>query len=221
MQKFGFDLIFTHAGLARRHGAAVEQGKAPARLLQVAGIGGRLVAARVPDAEARIEKAVRGLPRSDEAREKMVVARRQLWEARSGSARSSLGAQVFEQQCVACHQLKGKGGLVGPQLTGIGNRGAERLCEDILDPNRNVDHAFRQTIVTLKSGDSLAGLFRRDDGAQVILANATGAEMAVARADIAERRESDLSLMPDNFAEAISETDFVNLMAFLLAQRGN
>jgi putative heme-binding domain-containing protein len=117
--------------------------------------------------------------------------------------------------------LKGKGGLVGPQLTGIGNRGAERLCEDILDPNRNVDHAFRQTILTLKSGDSLAGLFRRDDGAQVILANATGAEMAVARADIAERRESDLSLMPDNFAEAISETDFVNLMAFLLAQRGN
>jgi hypothetical protein len=45
--------------------------------------------------------------------------------------------------------------------------------------------------------------------------------MAVARADIAERRESDLSLMPDNFAEAISETDFVNLMAYLLAQRGN
>ncbi len=201
--------------------AAVEQGKAPARLLQVSGIGGRLVAARVPDAEARIGKAVRGLPRSDEAREKLVVARRQLWESRSGSARSSLGAQVFEQQCAACHQLKGKGGLVGPQLTGIGNRGAERLCEDILDPNRNVDHAFRQTILTLKSGDSLAGLFRRDDGAQVILANAVGAEMTVARADIAERRESDLSLMPDNFAEAISETDFVNLMAFLLAQKGN
>lgn len=199
---------------------AAEQGRAPARLLQNTAVRSRLLAARIPEAEARIQNVVQELPPSDEAREKMVVARRQLWEAQAATAKIAEGERVFTQQCAACHQLNGKGGLVGPQLTGIGNRGAERLCEDVLDPNRNVDHAFRQTLVTLKSGDTLAGLFRRDEGAQVILANAVGAEVVVRRADIAERRESDLSLMPDNFAEAIPEQDFLHLMAFLLAQRG-
>lgn len=199
---------------------AAEQGRAPARLLQNTAVRSRLLAARIPDAEARIQKAVQDLPPSDEAREKMIVSRRQLWEAKASTAKVSEGERVFTQQCAACHQLNGKGGLVGPQLTGIGNRGAERLCEDVLDPNRNVDHAFRQTLITLKSGDTLAGLFRRDEGAQVILANAVGAEVVINRADIAERRESDLSLMPDNFSDAIPEPDFLHLMAFLLAQRG-
>ena len=44
------------------------------------------------------------------------------------------GQQVFQTHCVACHQIDGKGGLIGPQLDGIGNRGIARLCEDILDP---------------------------------------------------------------------------------------
>lgn len=199
---------------------AAEQGRAPARLLQDTAVRSRLLAARIPDAEARIQKAVQDLPPSDAAREKMVVSRRQLWEAKASTAKAAEGERVFTQQCAACHQLNGKGGLVGPQLTGIGNRGAERLCEDVLDPNRNVDHAFRQTLVTLKSGETLAGLFRRNEGNQVILANAVGAEVIINRADIAERRESDLSLMPDNFAEAIPEPDFLHLLAFLLAQRG-
>ena len=47
----------------------------------------------------------------------------------------------------------GSGGLVGPQLDGIGNRGLERLVEDVLDPNRNVDRAFRTHLLTLKNGD--------------------------------------------------------------------
>jgi putative heme-binding domain-containing protein len=199
---------------------AAESGRAPARLLLGSGIRTRLVAARIASGEDRIRKVVAALPPADEAREKLVLARRQLWDSKGAGAVVAEGERVYQQQCSACHQLNGKGGLVGPQLTGIGNRGAERLCEDVLDPNRNVDHAFRQTLITLKSGDTVSGLFRRDEGAQVILANALGAEVPVVRAEIAERRESDLSLMPDNFGDAIPEADFVNLLAYLLAQRG-
>ena len=34
---------------------------------------------------------------------------------------------------------------IAPHLDGIGNRGLERLLEDVLDPNRNVDQLFRAT----------------------------------------------------------------------------
>ena len=46
-----------------------------------------------------------------------------------------------------------------------------------------------------------------------------GAEMAVARAEIVRREESELSLMPDNFSEVIPESEFRHLLAYLLAQK--
>lgn len=199
---------------------AIERGEVPARVLQAGPVRDRFRSARVPDWETRIRKATAGLPPADEARDRLVVARRNAWERQAGKARVVEGDRLFQAQCAACHQVEGRGGLVGPQLTGIGNRGVERLCEDVLDPNRNVDHAFRQTVITLRSGDSLSGLFRRDDGAQVILANALGAEVSVARDEIVERRESELSLMPDNFGDSLNEEEFVHLLAYLLAQRG-
>lgn len=200
--------------------SAAERGNVPARLVQVPAIRTRLTNARLPDVEGRMARLTRDLPAADVARDQLISKRREAWNRAGGAARVSEGERLFQAQCAACHQLGGKGGLVGPQLTGIGNRGAERLCEDILDPNRNVDHAFRQTLVTLKSGDTIAGLFRRQEGAQLILATPAGTEVTVASADVAERRESDLSLMPDNFGDALAEGEFVDLLAYLLAQRG-
>lgn len=129
------------------------------------------------------------------------------------------GQRLFEVNCGICHQLDGKGALVGPQLTGIGVRGVERLCEDILDPNRNVDHAFATTTLTLKDGEAVSGLFRREEGELLVLANATGQEFTVPKQDVKERAESPLSPMPDNFGEVLSEPDFNHLLAFLLSKR--
>src|SRR5690606_39930369 len=50
---------------------------------------------------------------------------------------------IFEQNCAACHSVKGRGGMVGPQLDGVGNWGVKALVEKILIPNRNITQAFR------------------------------------------------------------------------------
>ncbi|MFM7101374.1 MAG: c-type cytochrome, partial [Verrucomicrobiota bacterium] len=208
---------------ATREGAdtflqAVEGGLASPRILQTTGARNRLQSANPPGWETRVAKLTRDLPPADEARERLIAARRNAYAL--ADARAAEGQKIYEANCAACHQLDGKGGLVGPQLTGIGNRGAERLCEDILDPNRNVDHAFRQTELTLKDGGTVSGLFRREEGELLVLVNAGGQEMSFRRADVAARRESELSLMPDNFGEAIPADGFPHLLAFLLAQRG-
>jgi putative heme-binding domain-containing protein len=108
---------------------------------------------------------------------------------------------------------------VGPQLDGIGNRGAERLIEDILDPNRNVDSAFRTSTFVLQNGDVESGLFRREDGALIVLANSAGQEFNLNKSDVAERHESGNSLMPSNFGEALAPEQFNDLLAYLLEQR--
>jgi len=111
--------------------------------------------------------------------------------------------------------------LVGPQLDGIGNRGLERLLEDVLDPNRNVDRAFRTHTLALRNGDIFSGLPRREEGELLVLADSTGKEISIPKKDIQDRRESDTSLMPENFGEVIPLLDFNDLMAFLLSKRGS
>jgi len=194
----------------------VEAGRVPASVLRVPEARAKVVASGVSGAAQRVEATTRGLPPADAARDALIASRRKAWDRTGSGADRGAGERLFGQQCAACHQVGGKGGLVGPQLTGIGNRGAERLCEDILDPNRNVDHAFRQTLVTLKSGETVAGLFRREEGAQWVLANAAGTEVTVAASEVATRTESALSLMPDNFGEAMGEAEFVQLLGYLL-----
>ena len=72
-----------------------------------------------------------------------------------------------------------RGPKIGPQLDGIGVRGLDRLLEDVLDPNRNVDQAFRATTLTLKNGQSLTGLVLREEGAVIVLADAQGKEQRI------------------------------------------
>jgi putative heme-binding domain-containing protein len=131
-----------------------------------------------------------------------------------------MGMQAFKKNCIVCHQLDGEGATVGPQLDGIGNRGADRIIEDILDPSRNVDPAFRVTLFTTKDGDTESGLFRREEGQMVIYADTSGKEHSLAKSEVVERRQSALSLMPDNFGQIIKPEDFNNLIAYLLSKNG-
>jgi putative heme-binding domain-containing protein len=190
---------------------------APPGLLLDRTVKDRLLAAKLPNVRERIDKLTHGLSTPNETLQKMVQRRQRKFDA--AKARVSEGAGIFKQQCAVCHQVDGEGGLVGPQLDGIGNRGLERLCEDIIDPNRNVDPAFRSTLLILKDGDVSSGLFRREEGETVILAESTGKEISIPKNQITERRLSETSLMPENFGELLNDDQFNDLLAFLLSRR--
>ena len=126
------------------------------------------------------------------------------------------GEILFKQACQICHQINGTGALVGPQLEGIGNRGMERLLEDILDPNRNVDKAFQTQSVTLENGNVFSGLFRRDEGKLIYLINAAGQEFSIEKTAITRQSVSQKSLMPENFGELLETSQLSDLVTFLL-----
>ncbi len=195
---------------------SVENGKVSARLLQENSVRERLGAKKNPTLKIRLETLVAGLTPLSVEKQKLIDERRaKFFEAEPDA---EFGAKVFTQNCAVCHQLDKEGALVGPQLDGVGNRGADRLIEDILDPNRNVDRAFRTTLVVLKDGDVQSGLFRREEGEMVVLADSTGKETSIPKKEIKERRESESSLMPDNFSDVIAPEDFNNLIAFLISK---
>ena len=180
------------------------------------GVREKLAALKSDSVSTRLEELTRELPPANEAFDKLVSNRRRAYDASRASA--TRGAELFTQHCSVCHQLEGNGAIVGPQLDGIGTRGLERLAEDILDPNRSVDPAFRTTLLVLKDGDVMSGLFRRQEAQLLVLADSAGKELKVPKSDVAERRESSTSLMPDNFGELLPQEQFNDLVEFLLSK---
>jgi len=129
------------------------------------------------------------------------------------------GKTVFTTNCAVCHQIRGAGGLIGPQLDGIGARGAERLSEDILDPNRNVDAHFHLHTLTLKDGSALSGFLKGEAGQVLILADAAGQEQRVSKNDLAKDVTTPMSLMPPVFGQTLDQTAFINLLGYLMNEK--
>jgi putative heme-binding domain-containing protein len=215
-------LILADALASDRAGAEaflklVKTGHASPRLLTFPPLVNRYATLGVPNWQEQIDELTAGLPTDAEARDQLIAERRKSLEQATGSV--SRGAELFAKNCANCHQIAGKGAIVGPQLDGIGQRGRDRILEDVLDPNRNVDIAFRTTTLQLADGRVVSGLVRREEGALLVLVDPQGKEFTVPKDDIEERKQTALSLMPANVGETINPTDFTDLAAFLLEQK--
>jgi putative heme-binding domain-containing protein len=195
----------------------VALGKASARLLQERAVQVKLQESKLPGLNERVAELTRGLPSADQRMLQLISQRKASFAKFKPNAEK--GALLFKNNCANCHQLAREGAKVGPQLDGIGARGLERLLEDVLDPSRNVDQAFRASTLNLADGRNLTGLVLREEGEILILADALGKEVRVAKKDVEERKSSLLSPMPANFADTLKEEEFLQLMAYLLNQR--
>ena len=125
------------------------------------------------------------------------------------------GQQLFTKHCANCHQLRGQGVVVGPQLDGAATRSVERLLEDIVTPDRNVDHAFRTTSFLLDDGRVLSGLVTSESPTEIVLVESTGKPVTVEVASIEQRRDAGRSLMPGNMAEVLSAEELRDLIRFV------
>jgi putative heme-binding domain-containing protein len=208
--------------LSRKEGAGlllelIGAGKASALLLQDRQVLERLGKAGVVGLDERIQTLTAGMPAADKRIQQAILKVAGQFHKAGGAAET--GAELFTKHCAACHRFADRGGLVGPQLEGIGQRGAERLLEDILDPNRNVDEAFRTTTVALADGRVISGLRLREEAADVVFADATGKEVRVSKGEIEETNTSRVSPMPANMLDQVGEGNLPHLLAYLLRQQ--
>ena len=195
----------------------IGSGRASARLLQDKPILDRLTSLPIADRAEKIEELTQGLPAADDRLKQLIVKFSSNFT--NSEATPEMGLAVFKKSCVACHRINDEGGKVGPQLDGVGHRGLERLLEDVLDPNRNVDAAFRASVVAKKDGLVVTGLKLRDEGKTVVLGDHLGKEVRIPLEEIEEVRLSNLSPMPSNFADQLNEADLRALVTYLLQQK--
>lgn len=188
----------------------------PPRILLDRSVNEQLLANLNAAEKSQYNQLTSGMESVLEEREKLIESRLARFVPKPDVEK---GKAVFVNVCSVCHQIEGQGGVVGPQLDGIGNWGRRALTEKVLDPNRTISQAFKTYTLTLKNGEVKSGLFRRTEGELEVYASNDGKEFSVRKDEIQDKKVSQYTLMPDNFGESISEEDFDALIGFLLTQK--
>ena len=117
--------------------------------------------------------------------------------------------------CVRCHKVRGEGGEVGPELTGIGSKKPrEYLLESIVVPNQAIAQGFESVILAKNDGTVVTGVLKSEDDKAVKLMTAEAKLIEVPKADIEERKRGP-SAMPDDLSKKISRSDLRDLVEFL------
>lgn len=130
------------------------------------------------------------------------------------------GRATFVKHCAVCHRLENEGFDVGPTLVASAQRGPESLLQQILDPNREVDARYLAFVVQLVDGRTARGVITSETATSLTVRTADGQTLTIGRDEIEAMRSSTLSLMPENFENDITVQEMVDLIAYLLSQRG-
>lgn len=147
---------------------------------------------------------------------------RRLYEQRALTVAGDVGRgrQLFfdepRTKCVTCHKLEGRGGEVGPDLSAVGGKfGRPHLIESLLEPSRQIVEGFRSSIVVLSDGRVLTGVVKEASPGSFLLVDGEGRRHILRTADVEQRTDSDVSLMPENLMNGLTAEEFTDLVAFL------
>lgn len=145
-------------------------------------------------------------------------------DALSGEADVDAGRRIYHQGrvaiCATCHRHSGRGTIVGPELTFVGQQGSrEAILQSILEPNREVAPQFYPTQVALNDGTIFTGILLRAGGTsgKEYYRDLTGKEQSFGKSDIAGREELKTSLMPGGLVSTLTDGELRDLLAFLMA----
>ncbi len=119
--------------------------------------------------------------------------------------------------CAKCHRVNGKGGVVGPELTGVaGTREARFIIESILEPSKEIASGYEPILITTTQGRYITGVIKREDANAVEVVDSQAEVHRIPRAQIQEKTPQKTSLMPENFREILTVEEFHDLLAFVL-----
>jgi len=148
-------------------------------------------------------------------------------ELKTGNA--DRGKAVFfseKAKCSTCHvvgrneagELLGK--RVGPDLTTIGaSRTSQDLLESIIFPSSTIVRQYEPYTLVTVNGRTYSGLVVRDTADSVVIQQATGEPVTVARNDVDELIPATASIMPKGLDEELSAQQIADLVAWLQSRR--
>jgi alcohol dehydrogenase (cytochrome c) len=148
----------------------------------------------------------------------------------SGDAAAGEALFFGKGTCAACHEVNGRGGIVGPDLSNAGRVSAAVLRQKIVDPNtpsapaagRGGGRGGGAVAVTVKTpdGKEFRGVRKNEDTFSLQMIDTSGQLRLLDKTKVASVTVDTTSLHPVDLAKRLSEAEIANVVAYLGAQQG-
>jgi putative heme-binding domain-containing protein len=131
--------------------------------------------------------------------------------------------------CATCHMFAGKGGRVGPDLTGAGTaRSTEYLVESMRNPSRRLAQGLTEAMkefsveyetvdVVTSDGATYRGTLLNEDSFTIQFVDIRETVHSLDKASLKSWKKSRQSLMPAYDEKTLPEKDLQDLLAFLVS----
>ncbi len=131
------------------------------------------------------------------------------------------GEAVFLSEaakCSVCHTVRGKGGVIGPDLSNLAGRDRTWIYQNIVEPSASIHPDYVTHTVALKDGRIAMGVVRAEGADSLKVGDIEGKQTLLPRAEVEEIRPSATSIMPVGLLAAIGEEQARDLLAYLTAR---
>lgn len=131
------------------------------------------------------------------------------------------GEQIFwgKGNCGSCHMIDGRGGILGPDLSSIGEERTLRQIRDALtQPHSPIPEGYQPVEVVTTDGRRLSGIVKNENNFSLQLLDSHGQLQLFTRDELREVRSKPSSLMPANYDKTLSPEELQDLLAFLSRQ---
>jgi len=140
------------------------------------------------------------------------------------------GERLFNTNCNQCHQVNGRGGRLGPDLSRVGaSRSSAALAHKIRHASSYIMNAYTLnfvadgyqpvTIVT-RDGHRIRGVKKNEDAFSIQIMDTRERIQGYLKADLKEFIDEETSLMPDFGSDRLPDADLSDLVAYLQTLRG-
>ena len=136
---------------------------------------------------------------------------------RYGRSFESGKAAFAAVSCIKCHRFVSGGGASGPDITGVGMRFQPAdLLEAIILPSKVISDQYQNTEIVTRKKEVIVGTIQEENDKELVIRPSPLADTeTVAKADIAIRRPSKISPMPQGLLDVLTEDEIFDLLAYV------
>ena len=131
------------------------------------------------------------------------------------------GERIFRTRCANCHQVNGRGGVLGPDLSRIGGaRTAAALTRQIRGAVEDFRAGYEPVTVTTSEGRTVRGTRKGEDLFSVQVMDTTERLQGYVKSDVKAVTSEKRSLMPVYSIDQLNQQDLNDLLVYLGTLRG-
>jgi cytochrome c oxidase cbb3-type subunit III len=141
------------------------------------------------------------------------------------------GKELFygDANCSLCHMVEGKGGRVGPELTGVGgSRTREAIIDSVRNPSRRLawglteatkefPQEYETVTVVTADGKQIKGIALNEDNFSVQMMDTSEQIYLLEKDKLRSFQKSRESMMPVYKPDVLSDKDLEDIVAYLIS----